>query len=151
MSIEGVKGFHGQYQIPRIPDRLKAFVIDLLVVLNITTIYNKIFILFGFSNDAYSVHSFIAILLMYEVGLTTYTSTIGQNAMKYRVTKFLEPTQKISIIQAIIRTLSKYLLGFGALSAITAEQRALHDLISRSVAIGKENDTTTNSRTPITR
>jgi hypothetical protein len=142
VRIEGSKRPHGQYQIPGIPDRLKAFVIDLLVVLNITTVYNKIFILFESSNDTYSVHTFIVILLIYEVSLTTHTSTVGQNVMKYRVAKFLEPTQNINVIQAIIRTISKYLLGFGALSAIaaaiTAEQRTLHDLISRAVAIGEE-------------
>ncbi len=144
VKIEGETNIHGQYEIPMLTERFKAFLIDLLIVLNITTFFNKIFILFDSSNDEYSLQTYIIILLIYEVSLTTHSHTLGQYAMNYRITKFMEPTQKISIIQAIIRTLSKYLLGIGTLSAIAAavskKQRALHDLISRTIAIGTKND-----------
>jgi len=140
IRIEGHKIVDGKYQIPSLLDRFKALILDWLVLFNILTLFIQVYSLF--SNIQESVfYVVIPLTLLYEVVLTTYFTTVGQKVMRITIRKFKEPTENINLFQSFFRTLTKYLLGFGILSIVAAyinkERRAIHDLISSCVVVGK--------------
>ena len=75
--------------------------------------------------------------LVYEPLLTTYAATLGQYAIGIRVRDARKPNKRINILQAYIRILVKYLLGWISFVTINfnPKHRAIHDLAGSSVVI----------------
>jgi uncharacterized RDD family membrane protein YckC len=79
----------------------------------------------------------ILFALGYEPILTAYSATIGQRMMGIRVRQIDNPALPINIVQAYVRVIVKWLLGW--LSFVTINfspaHRAVHDMAGKSVVI----------------
>jgi uncharacterized RDD family membrane protein YckC len=73
----------------------------------------------------------------YEPLLTTYSATIGQRLMGIRVRNINNPKERINIVQAYVRIIVKWLLGWLSFLTINfnREHRAIHDIAGSSVVI----------------
>ena len=84
---------------------------------------------------------FIGIWGVYEPVSMTLGCTLGNYLMKIRVRKFENAGKKINLVQAYIRLIVKFFLGW--LSFITIgfnkEKRAIHDLAAGTIVIEKNN------------
>ena len=84
---------------------------------------------------------FIGIWGVYEPVSMTLGYTLGNYLMKIRVRKFENAEKKINLLQAYIRLVIKFFLGW--LSFITIgfnkERRAIHDLAAGTIVIEKNN------------
>ena len=82
---------------------------------------------------------FIGIWGVYEPVSMTIGCTLGNYLMKIRVRKFENAEKKINLLQAYIRLVVKFFLGW--LSFITIgfnkEKRAIHDLAAGTIVIEK--------------
>jgi uncharacterized RDD family membrane protein YckC len=78
--------------------------------------------------------------LLYEPVLTAYSATIGQRIMGIRVRRSSDVNKKVNVFQAVIRLLVKLALGWVSFLTIhsNVKRRALHDLISGSVMVKKQ-------------
>jgi uncharacterized RDD family membrane protein YckC len=78
----------------------------------------------------------IGLFACYEPLLTSFFCTIGQAIMGFRVRKVAGG--RISVVQAYVRVIVKYLLGM--LSFLTmparADRRAIHDLAAGTIVVG---------------
>lgn len=76
-------------------------------------------------------------LLVYEPLLTVYSATLGQYIIGIRVRSIKNPNQRINILQAYMRLIVKWYLGW--LSFVTINfnprHRAIHDFAGSSVVI----------------
>jgi uncharacterized RDD family membrane protein YckC len=82
---------------------------------------------------------FIGIWGVYEPVAMTLGCTLGNYLMKIRVRKSANADKKINLVQAYIRLITKFFLGW--LSFITIgfnkERRAIHDLAAGTIVIEK--------------
>ena len=78
--------------------------------------------------------------LLYEPVLTAYSATVGQRIMGIRVRSSSDVNKRISALQGVIRLLIKLTLGWISFLTVhsNVKRRALHDLISGSVMIKKQ-------------
>lgn len=92
-------------------------------------------------------HLVIAIIyflcLSYEPVLTWKFRTIGQTVAGIRVRKFEHPDQHIDLMDAYIRFMSKYVLGFICIImiSINKERRGLHDQLAGSIVLDAKSAT----------
>jgi uncharacterized RDD family membrane protein YckC len=81
------------------------------------------------------------IVVNYEPVLISRSQTLGQRLMGIRVRRRSEPSERIGLPQAYLRTLLKFLVG--TLSFFTMgfnkERRALHDLATGSIVLDNRN------------
>ena len=82
---------------------------------------------------------FILIWGTYEPVATVMGSTLGNYLMKIRVRKHKDINKKINLLQAYIRFVFKFLLGWVSFITINGnkERRAIHDFAAGSVMIVK--------------
>ncbi|CAN5902768.1 hypothetical protein BH24BAC1_BH24BAC1_35730 [soil metagenome] len=80
---------------------------------------------------------FLSLLVIYEPILTAYGATFGQWVMGIRVRQHKGLEEPISVGQAYLRVILKFLLGFLSFFSIhfNPSRRALHDLYSGSVMV----------------
>jgi hypothetical protein len=81
--------------------------------------------------------------LLYEPVLTTFSATIGQRVMGIRVRNAKNPDKHINILQAYLRLIVKYLLGWLSFITIGFDERhrAIHDLAGESVVVRSSRGT----------
>lgn len=124
------------FQSPPLITRYKAFLTDILFLFTVLII---VMVLVDDSPARTEIMVTCGLLstCVYEPLLTTYSRTLGQRLMKIRVVQHANPSQKINLLNALIRLFVKVMLGW--LSFITIhfnpEKRAIHDLASGSVMI----------------
>jgi len=84
---------------------------------------------------------FIAIWGIYEPVAMTIGCTLGNYLMKIRVRKHSNTGKKINIIQAFVRFIIKFFLGWISFITVsfTEEKRAIHDLASGTIVLPKES------------
>ncbi|HEX7905018.1 MAG TPA: RDD family protein [Chitinophagaceae bacterium] len=82
---------------------------------------------------------FIGIWVIYEPLLMTLGGTLGNYMMGIRVRKENDTTKKINLLQAFLRFVVKFFLGWISFLTIhtNVERRALHDFAGGSVVIEK--------------
>jgi uncharacterized RDD family membrane protein YckC len=124
---------------PSLVKRYKALFIDSMLIL-----FTLIIIMVVLQENEYRTITMVTaaafILLTYEPFLTSYSKTVGQKLMKIKVGKLENPTQKISLLNAYLRWLTKGLLGWISFITIhfNRERRAIHDFASNSVVINDD-------------
>ncbi|WP_299322338.1 RDD family protein [uncultured Maribacter sp.] len=121
-----------------LPDRIKAAVID--GILLIVAMYAVSEILSLFENVPNYVRISIAILLflLYDPIFTSqFDGTIGHSYSKIMVKKDAITEQNINLVPALFRFLIKFSLGWVSLLTVTGNQKkkALHDLVVNSVVL----------------
>ena len=79
----------------------------------------------------------ICIIVSYEPILTSQLCTVGQRVMGIRVRRYADPTRKMSIARAYLRTSMKVFLGVYSFFAMgfNKQRRAAHDFIAGSVVL----------------
>jgi uncharacterized RDD family membrane protein YckC len=125
-------------EYPYLSERIQSAFIDVLVLLTLL-------ILFSTLSDAFNEipswvkKVFIVILICYEPICMTMGCTLGNFIKKIRVRKFSDSSQKITILQAIIRLPIKACLGWVSFLTIHSnpKRRAIHDLVAGTVMIKK--------------
>jgi len=82
---------------------------------------------------------FVILFGLYEPIAMTMGCTLGNYLMKIRVKKSNDTSKKINLLQAVIRVIIKFLLGWVSFVTIgtNRERRAIHDFASGSVMIEK--------------
>ena len=121
-----------------LPERIKAAVID--GILLIVAMYAVSEILSLFENVPNYVRISIAILLflLYDPIFTSqFGGTIGHSYSKIMVKKDAVTEQNINLVPALFRFLIKFSLGWVSLLTVTGNQKkkALHDLVVNSVVL----------------
>lgn len=84
---------------------------------------------------------FIAIWGIYEPVSMTFGCTLGNYLIKIRVRKQGNINKKINILQAYVRFVVKFLLGWISFITISFndEKRAIHDFLSGSIVLEKKD------------
>lgn len=124
---------------PSVLDRIKSTTIDTLIL--IVCMYFFSDILNSYQNVPNWVRAALfGSLLLYEPICTAFGATLGNHKMNIRVRKVSNESERINIVQAIIRFFFKIVLGW--LSFITVftspKSRTLHDIICGSIMIKVE-------------
>ena len=129
-------------EYPGILKRVKAYVADWVVILLLMIIAYLIFSQFNNVADSVRIIVFLFIFLIYDPLFTSlFGGTIGHLLNGIRVKRAVDEERNIIFPLALIRFIFKTLLGW--LSMITvngnANQKAIHDIIVRSVVICKHD------------
>ena len=121
-------------QYPNVLRRYLATLIDAAVVWGLMYLIARAhdFI----RSDALIASLCVLLVLSYEPLLTTYSSTLGQTIMRFKVRTGVD-FRRIGMGQAYARFIVKYLLGIISLLTIPArkDRRAIHDLAADTIVI----------------
>lgn len=129
-----------EQEYPKLLHRIKAIVIDWIVLLASLTIASAVFSSINNVPDNLRMAVFIFIFLLYDPLLTSFFGgTIGHMLMGIRVRKQSDYGKNILFPFAILRFLAKSFLGWLSLLTVTGneERKAIHDYISGSVVVFK--------------
>ena len=120
--------------------RVKAAIFDSLIILLfmiiITFIFNKIEAL----HENYRIAAFLFVFVFYDPIFTSFTGgTIGHKLTGVQVKRQSDTLKNVIFPLALIRFLSKVLLGWLSLIIVTVSEknRAVHDFIAGSVVLYK--------------
>jgi len=119
-------------------NRLKAILIDVLVLVGLCMIATAIFSRFGYVSDTVRMVVFIFIFLLYDPLLTSiFGATIGHLIIGLKIRRVKDITRKLIFPMALIRFIIKGTLGFISLMtiSITKKSRAIHDIVAGSVVL----------------
>jgi hypothetical protein len=129
---------YGDTMFPNLLMRIKAFFIDLGIVLSVFVGATLLIDGVGEVPDASRGFVFIFMLYLYDPLLTAFTgSTLGHKALKLKIRKYDLPEKKISLWQASVRFLLKATLGWLSFLTVTGtkHKRAIHDIMSGSIML----------------
>lgn len=119
-------------------NRLKAILIDALVLLGLCMIATAVFSRIGYVSDTVRMLVFIFIFLLYDPLFTSiFGATIGHLIIGLRIRRAKDITRKLIFPMALIRFIIKGTLGFISLMtiSITKKSRAIHDIVAGSVVL----------------
>jgi uncharacterized RDD family membrane protein YckC len=121
-----------------LPSRIKAVVIDSLLIIAAMYATSEILALFEEVPNGIRIACFIVIFLLYDPLFTSvYGGTIGHFYSKITVKSEKNKEKNISFPLALIRYLIKTSLGWISLLTVTSNEKkqALHDYVVRSVVL----------------
>ena len=121
---------------PTLVTRVKALFIDLIIMLIIFTGTTLFIDTFGEIPNFVKGSIAIFMFYLYDPILTSFTgSTLGHKIMKLKVRKYKDPEKRISLSQALLRFITKGLLGWFSFLTVTGNKRkrAIHDIASGSI------------------
>ncbi|MEP5338442.1 MAG: RDD family protein [Algibacter sp.] len=128
-----------EYTYAKIFDRVKAAVIDGIVIIGL--MYSASQMLNGF--DAVEIYIrvliFVFIFLIYEPVLVSFFgATVGHFFSNIMVKQERNHSKNINIFRAIPRFIVKYILGWISLLTVNGNEKkqALHDFVGGSVVLG---------------
>jgi len=119
-------------------NRLKAILIDVLVLVGLCMIATAIFSRIVYVSDTIRMVVFIFIFLLYDPLLTSiFGATIGHLIIGLKIRRAKDITRKLIFPMALIRFIIKGTLGFISLMTIstTKKNRAIHDIVAGSVVL----------------
>jgi hypothetical protein len=132
------------YTYPSLLTRVQSLLVDGLVIILLMFLAGKILDQYQETPDWVRAVLFFGFWAVYEPLAMTLGCTIGNYLLGVRVRQFKNTGKKLNILQAYVRFIVKFLLGWLSFIAIhfTPERRAMHDLASGSVMIKpvKEED-----------
>lgn len=141
ISKDFVKKSINKYQTkdyPQILDRIKANLIDSLVIVSLMYIIS--FLLNEMNINNATVKGILFFLIIsYEPIMTSKSKTFGQKLIGIKVRKNTIKGENISILSSYVRYVAKILLGVFSLFAISLneQKRAIHDILINSVMTKK--------------
>ena len=121
-----------------LPDRVKAVVIDGIVLIVLMYTVTEIFALFDEVPNFLRVIAFIFVFILYDPILTSkYGATIGHSFAKISVKRDDDDVKNLLFHKALLRFLIKFSLGWVSLLTVTGSEKrkALHDFAADSVMI----------------
>lgn len=125
-----------QYAI--LPSRVKAVVIDSIVLIAAMYGISEVLSLFEEVSDTMRIVSFILIFSFYDPFFTSrFGGTIGHSYSKINVKRENNLSRNISFPVAVIRYLLKTFLGCVSLLTVTGndKKKAIHDFVAKSVVV----------------
>ena len=121
-----------------LPSRIKAAVIDGLVVIAAMYAVSEILALFENVPTYVRISAFIMIFVLYDPFFTSmYGGTIGHSYSKITVRRDADLTSYIPFPAAMVRFILKALLGWLSLLTVTGDKKkkAIHDIAVKSVVV----------------
>ncbi len=129
------------FSIPSLLDRIKAAVVDLLMVILGMWAASGVFETMEDVPNWWRILFLLFIWVLYEPIFVAFLGgTIGHLAMKLRVRRFDNPKKKIFILFALVRFALKSVLGILSFFTIHANpcKQAIHDLAVQAVVLKKK-------------
>ena len=123
---------------PRVFSRVKAVVIDSVVLVIFIVAVTELFSLFNDVPDFVRIVAFILIFGLYDPLMTSiFGGTIGHMIIGLRVKKEKNTDRNILFPFAVIRYLIKATLGWISLFTVMSDKKgkAIHDIVVKSVVI----------------
>ncbi|MAW94191.1 MULTISPECIES: RDD family protein [unclassified Leeuwenhoekiella] len=123
---------------PHISNRIKAAFVDAIVIILLMLLFTDIFSKFESVPDYYKIVAFVFVFLAYEpIMVSVFGFSLGHFLNDLRVKRHSNPSKNLNIFLAIVRFITKSLLGWISLLTISGnpERRAIHDMLSDSVVI----------------
>lgn len=127
---------------PSLVERIKALFVDMVIILIIFTATTLFIDAFGDIPDFAKGFILIFMLYLYDPVLTSFTgSTLGHKVMKLKVREYQDPEKKISLVRALLRFMTKGLLGWISFLTVTSNKRkrAIHDMVGGSIVLRVES------------
>lgn len=121
-----------------LPDRIKAVVIDSIILIALMFAVTEIFALFEVVPNFFRIMAFIFIFVLYDPILTVkYGATVGHSFSNIVVKNEKDHTKNITFPKALIRFLVKFSLGWISLVTVTGNEKrkAIHDFAAGSIVI----------------
>ena len=125
-------------QLPDLLTRVKAVFIDAISILLIFTLTSWIINNVGDLPAWIRAFIFIFMIYLYEPTLVTLIGgTIGHKFVNIKVVNYNNPDKRINFIQASLRFITKYFLGWISFITISfsKHKRAIHDSIGNSIVL----------------
>lgn len=121
-----------------LPDRVKAVVIDGIVIVAAMYLTAEIFAQFDEVSNTVRIIAAIVLGVLYDPIFTSqFGGTIGHSKSNIEVKRDSDNTKNISFFAALIRFLLKSTLGWLSLITVTGNEKrkAIHDLVVNSVVL----------------
>lgn len=123
---------------PSVFERFKAALIDGAIMVALLLVVAGVVALLGDVSGTVRMILFLLVWPLYEpLQVWLFGQTIGHRMIGLRVTKKYELAKNPNLIQAVIRTVGKVLLGIVSIFAIpfSYRQRAIHDMLSGTLML----------------
>ena len=122
---------------PTLMSRIQSIFIDGIIVILFMFLAGKILDKFETVPDWVRIVLFVGIWGVYEPLAMSLGCTVGNYILGIRVKRYKNQTKSINILQAYLRFVVKFCLGWISFIAIhfNDDRRAIHDLVSGSVMI----------------
>lgn len=129
-----------RHDVPYLVDRIKALVVDTVIVLILMMIFSKLFGALEYTGENARIYAWLS-LVLYEPVLVSMGGTLGHRMMKMTVRNSEDESKKIALHWSVIRYVVKLLLGWLSLLTVTqnSDKRAIHDMASWSIIIRTHN------------
>ncbi len=121
-----------------LPSRIKAVVIDSIILIAAMYGTSEVFSLFDEVSNTLRIFSFVLIFLVYDPFFTSaFGGTIGHSYSNISVKREKDLDRNISFPMAVIRYVLKTFLGWISLLTVTGndKRKAIHDFVVNSVVI----------------
>lgn len=125
---------------PKLPDRIKATVADMLVLLVLMASTTYLFAAFENVPDSARMVAFVFVFGLYDPLFTSiFGGTIGHMIVGIRVKRQANQERNILFPKAVIRFIVKVMLGWISLLTVTGnnERKAIHDFAANSLVVYK--------------
>lgn len=126
------------FKFPYLLNRYKAALIDVLILF--VAFAAIMLVIQNPDLRPYAFIFYVIIAISYEpIMISFFSGTIGHSIMRIEIKNIDDIEKNISVIEAILRGVTKLLLGWVSFVTINfnPEHRAIHDFIGNSVAIEK--------------
>ncbi len=127
-----------QYNYPPIFLRVKAAIIDGILIMMLMYSATVIFTMFDSVNDIVKMVVFIFIFVLYEPLLVSFLgASLGHLFCDLKVERDNGSNKNLTFPVAILRFFTKSLLGWISLFSVSSDskKRAIHDMMAKSVVI----------------
>ena len=131
------------YELPTLTDRVKATLVDLVLILFLMGFVSEIFGLFEHVPDGVRITAML-LMIFYDPLFTSTSCTLGQKIAGIRVRNFQRldvdnEEEKIGFLPAALRIGVKYILGGVTIISffINKDKRMVQDFASGSIVIKK--------------
>lgn len=124
-----------------IADRVKALVMDSVVIMIFMVIVTAVFSTFEHVPDYARMIAFFLIFFLYDPFFTTtFGGTLGHRAIGIRVKREKNPSKNILFPLAIVRFMVKALLGLISLimMSVNKKRKTIHDHVVGSIVVHKK-------------
>ncbi len=132
----GIPDIYVDYEFPSLLRRIKALVIDLVVLLIIFSISALLINFIGGAPGWVRASIFIFMFYIYDPVFIAFNgATIGHAIMNMKVKRFKNPHKNMSLIMAVSRFFFKSILGWLSFLTVTFDKRkrAIHDKLTGSI------------------
>jgi len=127
-----------EYTYASLPDRIKAAIIDGLVIIAAMFAISEVFSWFQTIPNIARILAFISVFIGYDPIMTsTYGATVGHTFSNISVKRDKDRTKNLAFHSALLRFILKSSLGWISLLTVTGntKRKAIHDLAVSSVVL----------------